>query len=223
MQPCVQWDIGMARMFHAVALKTYRLPLMEYVIFRFFLGSEYYHPCSDCVLALYFLHKRFWREFTMVWRLGPGAGGLLWYFLSHYFGRPRPPTQIDIVLSPIHLSRVDTTLSAIGVLWSAGISSGSQNAIPFLEVVRCDPPNVCHRVYWLQPTDAGWTLCHGRRSQDMARHCLGRTCVHRCGRYSSRRYEVRNSRCFRVHQAYYSEGLAVLRGLFGNGRSWGLV
>jgi undecaprenyl-diphosphatase len=31
--------------------------------------------------------------------LGPGVGGLLWYFLSRFFDRPRPTTQMDIILS----------------------------------------------------------------------------------------------------------------------------
>jgi undecaprenyl-diphosphatase len=72
-------------------------PLVEYVIFGFFLGREVI-ILLGFGLALYFLHKRFWREFMML-VIGSGGGGLLWYFLSRYFGRPRPPTQIDIVLS----------------------------------------------------------------------------------------------------------------------------
>jgi len=90
-----QWDLATAQMFH-VAAQNIPSALVEYVIFGFFLGREIV-VLIGLILGLYFLHKRFWREFTMV-LLGSGGGGLLWYFLSRYFDRPRPPTQIDIVL-----------------------------------------------------------------------------------------------------------------------------
>ncbi len=92
----LQWDTTTAQAFHT-ALQNIPSPFVEYLIFGFFLGREIIVVISS-ILALYFLHKRFWREFAMV-LIGSGGGGLLWYFLSHYFERPRPPTQIDIVLS----------------------------------------------------------------------------------------------------------------------------
>src|SRR6266498_544040 len=92
----LQWDTATAQAFHT-ALQNIPSPFVEYLIFGFFLGREIIVVISS-ILALYFLHKRFWREFAMV-LIGSGGGGLLWYFLSHYFERPRPPTQIDIVLS----------------------------------------------------------------------------------------------------------------------------
>jgi len=92
----LQWDATTAQMFHAAA-QNIPSALVEYVIFGFFLGREIV-ILIGLILGLYFLHKYFWREFTMV-LLGSGGGGLLWYFLSRYFDRARPPTQIDIVLS----------------------------------------------------------------------------------------------------------------------------
>jgi undecaprenyl-diphosphatase len=91
-----QWDLSTAQALHAAA-QNIPSPLVEYVIFGFFLGREVL-ILLVVVLALYFLHQRFWREFLML-VIGSGGGGLLWYFLSNYFGRPRPPTQIDVVLS----------------------------------------------------------------------------------------------------------------------------
>ncbi len=91
-----QWDLSAAQAWH-VAAQNIPSSLVEYVIFGFFLGREII-ILLGLILALYFLHKHFWREFMML-AIGSGGGGLLWYFLSHYFGRPRPPTQIDIVLS----------------------------------------------------------------------------------------------------------------------------
>lgn len=92
----LQWDATTVQEFHAAEQKI-PAPLVEYVIFGFFLGREVI-ILLGFGLALYFIHKRFLREFLML-VIGSGGGGLLWYFLSHYFGRPRPPTQIDIVLS----------------------------------------------------------------------------------------------------------------------------
>jgi len=90
----LQWDQANAQTFHA---EEQKIPpsLAEYVIFGFFVGREMIILLGG-ILAIYFIHKRYWREFMMVlW--GPGLGGLLWFALSRFFNRPRPPIQMDVV------------------------------------------------------------------------------------------------------------------------------
>jgi membrane-associated phospholipid phosphatase len=91
-----QWDLSTARAFHTYA-KTIPSPLMEYVVFGFFIGRELIIFLGT-MLAVYFWHKRFWREFTML-LIGSGGGALLWYLVSMYFNRPRPSEQLDLPLS----------------------------------------------------------------------------------------------------------------------------
>lgn len=90
----LRWDQSTIKTFQT-AEKSIPSPLVEYVIFGFFVGREII-VILGTVLAIYFFHKRYWREFMMVlW--GPGLGGLLWFALSRYFDRPRPPTQLDVL------------------------------------------------------------------------------------------------------------------------------
>jgi undecaprenyl-diphosphatase len=90
----LRWDQSTTKTFQATE-KSIPSPLVEYVLFGFFVGREII-VILGTVLAIYFLHKRYWREFMMVlW--GPGLGGLLWFTLSRYFDRPRPPTQLDVL------------------------------------------------------------------------------------------------------------------------------
>ena len=92
----VEWDHIVAEKFHA-ALQTLPSPIVEYVVFGFFIGREII-VILGTILAIYFLYKRFWREFLMV-LIGSGGGGLLWYVLSRLFDRARPAIQTEIVLS----------------------------------------------------------------------------------------------------------------------------
>ena len=92
--PLVQWDLATAKMLRADALN---LPgsLVEYLVFGFFLGKEMVITIG-IILTIYFLYKRFWRELGMVW-IGLGGGGLIWYFLSQYFARPRPASPFHVL------------------------------------------------------------------------------------------------------------------------------
>ena len=92
----LQWDIATAKTLHTDAMNIPPV-LVEYVIFGFFVGREIIIMIGT-ILAIYFLHKHFWRELAMI-LIGLGGGGLIWYFLSRYFDRPRPVTQIDVVLT----------------------------------------------------------------------------------------------------------------------------
>ena len=61
-----------AKTLHAAALNV-PASLVEYVMFGFFLGKEIIIVIGT-ILAIYFLHKHFWRELAMVW-IGLGGGG----------------------------------------------------------------------------------------------------------------------------------------------------
>jgi undecaprenyl-diphosphatase len=108
--PLLQLDTSTAKTMQAEE-KTIPSMINEYVIFGFYIGRELVIILA-IVLGLYFFHKRYWRELMMVlW--GPGLGGLLWYVLSQYFARPRPPTQMDIVLVTVPSFPSGHTISAV--------------------------------------------------------------------------------------------------------------
>jgi len=93
--PLLEWDMTLAKTLHADALNT-PAGLVEYILFGFFAGKEIVIVIG-MILTMYFLYKHFWRELAMV-LIGPGGGGLIWYSLSHYFDRPRPTNQLDVLL-----------------------------------------------------------------------------------------------------------------------------
>jgi membrane-associated phospholipid phosphatase len=90
----ILWDIRTAKAWRA---DTLNVPgsLVEYILFGFFLGKEMVVTIG-LILGVYFLYKRFWRELGMV-LVGLGGSGLIWYFLSHYFARPRPNSPFDVL------------------------------------------------------------------------------------------------------------------------------
>ena len=94
--PLLHWDVPITQTLHAQAANT-PARIIEILIFGFFVGKELIQVIA-AILVLYFLHKRFWRELAMV-IIGLGGGGLIWYFLTHYFDRHRPLAQIGIVVT----------------------------------------------------------------------------------------------------------------------------
>ncbi|HSB01815.1 MAG TPA: phosphatase PAP2 family protein [Anaerolineales bacterium] len=92
--PLIPWDVATTKALHAYAMN---IPpsLVEYILFGFFVGKEIVIVIG-AILAIYFLRKHFWRELTMV-VIGLGGGGLIWYFLSRYFDRPRPAYQLEVL------------------------------------------------------------------------------------------------------------------------------
>ena len=91
----IQWDMTVAKTFRTTQINT-PWTWMENVLMGCFVGKEA-AAVIGTILAVYFVHKRFWRELTMV-ILGLGGGVLIWYVLSRYFDRPRPEDHLDVLL-----------------------------------------------------------------------------------------------------------------------------
>jgi len=91
----LQWDMTIAKTFRAAQTNA-PWSLMENILFGCFVGKEVVIVIGT-ILEIYFLHKHFWRELAMV-LIGLGGGGLIWYFLSRYFDRPRPANHLDVLL-----------------------------------------------------------------------------------------------------------------------------
>jgi len=94
--PMFQQDASISTMLHN---KVVNAParVTELLIFGFFVGKELIQVIA-VILALYFLHKRFWPELAML-LIGLGGGALIWYFLIGVFNRPRPTAQIGITVT----------------------------------------------------------------------------------------------------------------------------
>ena len=91
----LQWDMTIAKMFRAVQTNA-PWSLMENILFGCFLGKEVV-ILIGAILVIYFLYKQFWQGLAMV-VIGLGGGGLIWYFLSRYFDRPRPADHLEVLL-----------------------------------------------------------------------------------------------------------------------------
>jgi len=94
--PLLQWDVPLARHFHAQAVNQPER-IIEILIFGFFVGKELLQVIV-IILALYFLHKRFWPELAML-LIGAGGGAIIWYTLTGVFDRVRPAQQIGIAVT----------------------------------------------------------------------------------------------------------------------------
>lgn len=88
--PLLQWD-NLAKSWRADEINI-PVFLIEYTIFGFFVSKELVITLS-ILLVLYFLHKRFWRELSMLVG-GVGGGGLIWSFVSQYIQRPPTGNQM---------------------------------------------------------------------------------------------------------------------------------
>ena len=113
--PLLQWDVPVATELHNEAIKE-PPRIIELLIFGFFVGKELVQVIA-IILALYFLHKRFWRELAML-LVGLGGGAMIWYFLIGIFNRPRPAEQIGIVVTDPSFpsGHVITAVLAYGLL-----------------------------------------------------------------------------------------------------------
>lgn len=83
----VQWDIAIVNSMHIKALSSPAW-VKGIMISGDYLGKQGFIAIS-ILLALYFLIKRFWKEFFMV-LIASAAHGLLFLGLTYLFARPRP-------------------------------------------------------------------------------------------------------------------------------------
>jgi membrane-associated phospholipid phosphatase len=113
--PLLQWDVPLTTELHSEAVEE-PPRIIELLTFGFFVGKELVQVIA-IILALYFLHKRFWRELAML-LVGLGGGAIIWYFLIGIFNRPRPEAQIGIVVTDPSFpsGHVITAVLAYGLL-----------------------------------------------------------------------------------------------------------
>lgn len=93
--PLVQNDISLASRLHATAVST-AVTTNETMTFGFFLGKEV-TEIIGAILFIYFLHKRLWPELGMI-VFGWSGAALLWIFLTSFFNRARPDSQMGIIV-----------------------------------------------------------------------------------------------------------------------------
>ena len=89
----VQWDIALGNRMHETALNS--PAWIKNIMFAgYYLGLQGYIVIG-VLLGLYFLFKKFWKEFFMLAILFAGEG-ILWYFSATYFARMRPEFAVPI-------------------------------------------------------------------------------------------------------------------------------
>jgi membrane-associated phospholipid phosphatase len=93
--PLLEWDRILSKTLPALALGS---PwFVEYIMAAgYYIGREAV-VIVNILLILYFIKKRYQQELAMV-TIGWGGIAVLFYCLSTFLNRPRPPTQIWIVL-----------------------------------------------------------------------------------------------------------------------------
>ena len=94
--PLLGWDKTIANTLPATGLKSPPI-IKDIMTAGFYLGKEVVAALS-LLLGLYFLYKRYWQELAMV-AIGWLGSALIFNLLSHLIARPRPPTQIWIVVN----------------------------------------------------------------------------------------------------------------------------
>jgi len=94
--PLLAWDRVLANTLPAIGLNSpaFVKGLMDA---GFYIGKEVI-TVLVILLGLYFLYRRYWRELALV-TIGVAGAGLLFSSLSTFFARPRPPTQIWIIVN----------------------------------------------------------------------------------------------------------------------------
>lgn len=95
--PLLQWDVPLAESFHALALSSPAFVTCLMIV-GYYIGKQGIAVIA-IILALYFFHKRFWRELTMV-IVSLGLAGPIFLIISHIFVRPRPFLSFDKLIWP---------------------------------------------------------------------------------------------------------------------------
>jgi undecaprenyl-diphosphatase len=93
--PLLEWDKVVANTLPAIALQSPAF-VQGIMSVGFYMGKEVVAVLT-LLLCLYFLFKRYWQELAMA-AIGFAGSTLLFSSLSAFFARPRPPTQIWIVV-----------------------------------------------------------------------------------------------------------------------------
>ncbi len=93
--PLLEWDRALANTLPAIGLRS-PLFVKDLMDAGFYLGKEV-TMVWGALLGLYFIYKRFWEELVMA-LVGWIGGAAIFNLLSTIIGRPRPPTQIWIVV-----------------------------------------------------------------------------------------------------------------------------
>lgn len=93
--PLLAWDKALATTLPAIGLKnpTILKPLMDA---GYYIGS-WVLTAIGLLLGLYFIVKRYWQELAML-TIAMAGEALLFYTISNFVGRARPPNQIWIIL-----------------------------------------------------------------------------------------------------------------------------
>jgi membrane-associated phospholipid phosphatase len=94
--PLLQWDRTLATTLPAIALQN-PATLKPIMAAGFYMGKQVI-MVLDILLAFYFIYKKYWQELAMV-TIGWTGSALLFYSLSTFIDRARPPTMIWIMVS----------------------------------------------------------------------------------------------------------------------------
>ena len=94
--PLLTWDRVLANTLPAIGLSSPPF-VKDIMAVGFYMGKEVI-MVLDILLAFYFIYKKYWQELAMV-TIGWTGAALLFYVLSTFIARQRPPTQIWIIVN----------------------------------------------------------------------------------------------------------------------------
>jgi membrane-associated phospholipid phosphatase len=93
--PLLTWDNTLANTLPALGLQSPAF-VKDLMTAGFYLGRDVI-AVLDGMLCIYLLYKRYWQELAMI-AIGWTGSALLFYYLSTWIDRARPPTQIWIIV-----------------------------------------------------------------------------------------------------------------------------
>jgi membrane-associated phospholipid phosphatase len=94
--PLITWDMTLKNTLPAIAKNS--APFVKIIMNAAFYIGDQVLVGAGILLGLYFLFKHYWQEMTMV-AIGLAGATLLFYLLSMLFARPRPDTQMWIIVN----------------------------------------------------------------------------------------------------------------------------
>lgn len=94
--PLLAWDRALAKALPAIGLQS--PPFVKgLMVAGFYAGKEVVMVLA-ILLGAYFIYKRYWQELAMV-LIGWTGAAVIFNALSRFIARPRPPTQIWIIVN----------------------------------------------------------------------------------------------------------------------------